>query len=152
MGQNDFPQVGDVVVSEAFAYGTKDPHFGSRITVDGETQTYTAEYGISQEAREIAIAITGDIPPKRVTINLAAYDLSRGQAEFVVEEAAMQGGSNSGHDDRPDGWHIVGRRLNTNGTFNPVGEEIEFYMSGFSGVIIPPERVRIVRKMKKMFV
>jgi len=152
---NQLPKVGDVIISKDFAFGRKDYNFGPRITVDGETTSQPVGYSIDEKARDIAIAITGDIPPTDVTIDMGAYDPSRGKAEFVVERAEMEGGSTgggmNGHDDYPDGWHINARRLK-NSVYDPKGEEIEFYMSGCFNCLIPPERVKIIRKMKKTFI
>ena len=108
---------------------------------------------VKEEERVKIAAQTGTIPPKEIKKDISAYDESRGKAEFVVEEARMEGGGHAGHspgDIYPPGWRITARRLNNNGTYNPDGEIIKFYMTGCFTCMV--EQVEIVRKMKNFFV
>jgi hypothetical protein len=145
-------QVGDVIRSEAFALGVYETKRGrdgheklnkKRITVDGITKSQPVGYSNPDTPR--------GKPTQWLEIETGAYDPSRGKALFVVEKANSQGGSIGGHsphDVFPDGWHIEARRLREDGTYNPRGEVIEFYQTGYFNCMVPiVERVgRVVAK------
>lgn len=80
--------------------------------------------------------------------NFFPYDPSRGEAEFVVIAANLQGGGMKGYEIIPDGWHIQACRLEKDGRFNPKGEIIRFYVTGPFPYMINPADVKIVRRMK----
>lgn len=152
---NDLPQIGDVVESESFAFGHKDLELGSRIYVDGTTTSRVVNYPIDEAARDIAIAMTGDIPPRVVSLDMGTYDPERAKAHYVVEEAAPEPNGPNWRGDFRNVWRVVARRL-SNGVYDPDGELIVFDMmyeqtGGFAG-LIHPSKLRIVRKMKKIFV
>ena len=79
-------------------------------------------------------------------------DASRADAEYVVIRAVMEGGGtgHGPHDVYPDGWHIHARRLDSDGKYNPEGEEIRFYQSGAFTCMVP--EVEVVRTMQMTFV
>lgn len=148
-------EVGHVITSPDFAFGWWKNILKERILVDGVTTSQTAEYGIDDNLRTQAAAITGDVPPKRVSVELGAHDVSRGSAEFVVERSEFEGGSSgggmNGHDDRPDVWHIFARRLTPDGKFDPSGEIIEFYLDTGYSCHVPIDHITINRKMAMQF-
>ena len=127
-------EVGDVLVSPAFAYGY---HNGNKtfVTVDGKTKHSVVTYY-----------------PKGTSEDLGAYDPSRGEAKFVVVRAVLQGGQEcggmSGHDRYPDGLHVMARRLTTKGKYDENGELIVFYASGCFTNLIPMKK--IIRTNKPM--
>lgn len=152
MNTDSLPQIGDVITSKDFAFGSWNYSLRSLIRVDGKTTSHPVTSGISEEARMVAAAVTGEISPKEVVIDYGAHDPSRGLAEFVVERAELEGGSTgggmSGHDDYPDEWHVTARRLN-NGAYDPNGELIDFEVNNSR---IPNSHIQVVRKMKRVFV
>ena len=147
------PNLGDVISSAKFAFGYH-PYSGQRrnkkiILVDGKTEKYPIEMTVSEESRLRTTAKIGKIPPRTVTLELGAHDPSRATAKFVVEKANMEGGG-TGHgagDVYPDGWHVEARRLNEDGTYNPKGEVILFYMSGCFTNTVEMKDIQIVSKM-----
>lgn len=68
--------------------------------------------------------------------DLTMDDPSRGTAEFVVEETVQEPRSGSHNAIYKGGLKILLRRLHSNGTYNPNGERIAFYVSGDTGPII----------------
>jgi hypothetical protein len=131
-------EVGDVVVSPAFAYGYSNGN-KTFITVDGRTKRSMVTYY-----------------PSGTSADLGAYDPSRGEAKFVVVRAEMEGGQEgggmNGHDSYPDGLHIMARRLTARGKYDEHGELIVFYMSGCFNGMIPKTKVKVVGRMKQIFV
>lgn len=153
MVTKNLPMVGDVIVSSKFAYGYRNRKAQEVITVDGRTEDHFVTFRMNEEDRVIAAAKSGKIPPKKETVNLGAYDPSRAKAKFVIEIANMEGGG-TGHglgDVYPDGWHVYARRLNADGTYNPNGEVIHFYMSGDFNCKVVAEDVQVVGKMHMQF-
>jgi hypothetical protein len=67
--------------------------------------------------------------------------------EFVVVKTAIEGGS-TGYDAYPDGYNVYCKKLNADGTYNPDGAEIQFYQSGCFTIVITPDKIKPVRKMK----
>lgn len=152
--ENKLPKVGDVIVSSKFAFGyynNKDHKDKKLITVDGKTKRYPITSSLSEEERVNIAAKNGIIPPKAKTEEFGAYDLSRATAKFVVEEAKWQGGGYGHASYYPDGWHIEARRLDKGRKYNPEGEIISFYMTGFT-CRIEAKNVKIVGKMQKIFI
>ncbi len=152
---NGFPIKGDIITSPKFAYGyyTGEEKVPLKIiTVDGSTSTHSVGYTVSEEERVAIVAKSGTIPPKLRTVELGAHDKSRGSAKFVVEEARMEGGSDSPRDPWPDGWHITARRLSPEGKYDSSGEIIDFYMSGCFNCMVDAKDIKVVGKMKMRFV
>lgn len=150
MSEKFLLQVGDVIKSPDFAYGSKIPPETGHIYVDGKTMHETAEIATDEEERLEVAAKTGAILPKYKTIDLGAFDPTRGTAEFVVEYAEMEGA-----DDRngiSDSLHILARRLDRSGLYNAGGQVINFYVDSGHGNSVPHDHIRLVRKMKKKFV
>lgn len=153
MDRTNKANLGDVIRSEQFAFGyyasqrNSDGNLVPKtdvITVDGKTREHPVQFRRSGTAQ--------DQKTEFETVELGAYDESRGLAQFVVENAQMQGGG-TGHgpgDVFPDGWYVQARKLDETGSYNPNGELVQFYQSGcFTGLI--PE-VELVGKMKRIFV
>lgn len=79
-------------------------------------------------------------------------ELTKKQAgEYIVISTAMTGGGcgHGPHDVYPDGWKVVARRLNADGTFHPKGKKVSFYQSGAFTCMI--KKVLVVRKMQMTF-
>ena len=78
-------------------------------------------------------------------------DLSYLKGSYVVEYARSEGGGtgHGPHDVYPDGWHIKARKLFDDGTYNPNGEEIDFYQSGAFTCV--NENVPVVKTMAVIF-
>jgi hypothetical protein len=75
--------------------------------------------------------------------------------KFIVVRAEMEGGASgegmSGHESWPDGWFITARMLNSDGTYNPDGIELQFAQSGsFTGMIIPRD-IELAGHMRMWF-
>ena len=147
------PNVGDVIKSKKFAFGYYDEQ-RTTITVDGSTKKHPVTSYMDEKKRLAIAAKSGQIPPAKITVELGAYERSRAYAMFVVEEAGMQGGGSSGHGDGdyPDGWHVKARRLTEMGDYDPNGELICFYMSGCFDCVIALKDVRIVGRMRQIFI
>jgi hypothetical protein len=143
------PQVDDIISSPKFAYGYRDSG-KTCICVDGTTTVRPVGRYMDEEDRVALAAKTGKIPPKYIQEETGLYDSTRGQARFIVETARSQGGGGCGQNDPipyPDGWYVLARRLNDDGTFNPAGEVIAFYMTGNFTCMVKPEDVKIVGEM-----
>ncbi|MDO8558991.1 MAG: hypothetical protein Q7R84_01540 [bacterium] len=154
MAKKNLPNVGDVIMSPRFAYGYRDGEHNKIIAVDGKTMKHPVTYYLSEDERVNLARKTGVFPPRKKTIDLSACDPSRTTAKFIVETARMQGGG-TGHgpnDIYPDGWHIQARRLNKDGSYDPNGEVIHFYMSGCFTNIVEPKDIKVVGKMQMMFI
>jgi len=93
---------------------------------------------------------------KKKTVRTYATDRSRSEREFVVFRAESEGGSTgggmNGHDDYPDGWHIMARELNADGTYNPDGVVVDFYHSGCFDSRIEPKDIVKTGAMRLWFV
>lgn len=154
MSKKNLLNIGDIIISEKFAFGYYDSEDRKLITIDGTTTKHPVTFYVNEEERIATAAKSGKVPSKTRTVDLGAYDQSRRKAKFVVESANMQGGG-TGHgpgDVYPDGWHVQARRLNNNGTYDPKGEVIRFYMSGCFTCIIDKSDVKVVGKMQMWFV
>jgi len=148
--------VGDVIKSEKFAYGTYEHEIKKKrdgtsrlaldkklIKVDGGTKSSLV--GFVREYKRSGESVSEEC-------DVGAYNSGRGNAYFVVEAARYQGGGSGGgvNDVYPDGWHVEARRLNTSQKYDPNGEVISFYQTGFFNYMVKdPE---IVEKMKINFV
>lgn len=155
MTAKNLPNVGDVITSPNFAYGYYEDAERKFVVVDGRTKTRPVMSHVGEDERVAAAAESGTAPPKMRTTELSAYDPSRSTAKFIVEAAAMEGGGSGGHgpgDDYPDGWHVKARRLNQDGSYDPDGEVIGFYMTGHFNCMINPKEVQVVGKMQMRFV
>ncbi|MDR3612637.1 MAG: hypothetical protein P4L53_03670 [Candidatus Obscuribacterales bacterium] len=75
------------------------------------------------------------------------HDDSRSSACFVVEEADFKGGSFT--QCRPDGKYVLARRLHDDGTYDPDGKLVEFWMSNHSPCI---EQVELLKAMRRKIV
>ena len=154
MKTKNLPNKGDIIVSSKFAFGYYNNEDKKFITVDCTTKKYPVTFYVDEDERLAVAAKSGRVPPKMRTVELGAYDSSRATAKFVVEEANMQGGG-TGHgpdDIYPDGWHVKARRLNKDGSYNPKGEAICFYMSGCFTCMVKPKDLQVVGKMQMRFV
>lgn len=145
-------KIGDIIRSEKFSYGYRESRRGI-IFVDGETKSMPVicPKTLTDKERASIYKKTGKIPPKVIEIqkDYGAYNKSRGSAKFVVESALMTGGTGPGaHDPYPDGWEVIARRLNQDGSYNRYGELIQFYLSGCFKNQIDANDVEILGNMK----
>lgn len=143
------PKVGDVIISEKFAFGYYSTEEQLFVNVDGQTKKHTLEVSIDEEERVENAAKTGAVPSKKRVVEMGAYAPSRGSAKFVVEAANFQGGCGVYSS---DGWHIVARRLDRDGKYNPTGELIKCYVTGFFTNKVEEKDIKIIGKMKMIFV
>jgi hypothetical protein len=153
MPTDRLPSFGDVIMSQKFVFGHINFNGTAPIQVGGDSAGYKVNFMVSEAERVTEAAKTGKILPKSNTVDLGRPDLTRAAAEFVVIDGRMQGGG-TGHgpnDIFPDGWHVVAKRLDVDGLWDPEGEEIAFYMTGCFIDMISPEEVRIVRHMEMSF-
>lgn len=147
------PTVGDVITSQKFAYGYYENEERKVATIDGKTTKRSVPFPLSEDERVAIAAKTGEVPPKKRNVELGAHDPSRASAKFVVESAKMDGGGGGqGGETYPDGWYVQARRLNEDGTYNPNGEAIRFYMTGGFTCFVEPAQVQIVGEMQMRFV
>ena len=80
-------------------------------------------------------------------LDIGRYDDSRSEAEFVIEKAEAQySGDNNQFF---NGYEFIARRLSVDGSYDPKGELIQFYMMGGCDEI---EEIRLLRKMQSIFV
>lgn len=148
------PVVGDVIMSKLFKFGHyKDGKDKSVVVCGCGKEKYLVGCVMGEEERVALAAKTGQIPPKRYDVDLSAYARDRAECKFVVESAyATGGGSDSIRGESwPDGWFVRARRLNADGTHNPSGELIEFFMTGCFSEIIKPKEVVKVGSMSQTF-
>lgn len=147
--KKNLPDFGDVITSSKFAYGYYDTN-REIVTVDGITTTHPVTSRVSEDERVAEAARSGKIPPVEITVEFGTFDLSRGEAKFVVEEAKEP--EYGIGDAYKDDWHVRARRLYENGTYNPEGEIIQFSMSQGVHRKIGLNDVMIVGKMRMIFV
>lgn len=150
--RNSLAKVGDVIISPKFAFGRYSDEDKDFVIVDGKTRKYPVMYHLTEDERVAIAAKSGKIPPKSRTVELGAYDPSRAIAKFVVEKAVMEGGGRGQNDYICDGWHVLARRLNEDGSYDSKGEAIGFYMTGDFSNMVEPEDVKVVGKMQKRFI
>ena len=148
-GYNDYLQVGDVIRSYKFAFGFYD--FARKtLWIDGKTKKDIVRFKVDEQERLQKAAETGVIPPEYREEDFGSYDKNRESAEFVVEEARMSGGGMAQSlDEYPDGWLVTARRLKTDGTYDPLGEVINFYTTGFFTTMVKRNQITVIRKMQK---
>lgn len=156
MAKDKLPQVGDVIRSIRFVYGERSfAETNKRIDVGRDTPKYIVNRYPTEKETIAYVKEHNTMPPKGAYIeeDYGSVDLTRAKVEYVVIEARMQGGGtgHGPHDVYPDGWHVVAKRLDDGRKWNPEGEEIEFYMTGCFMNMIPPNKVKIVGKMKVGF-
>lgn len=148
------PSFGDVITSKRFRYGHIGYDGKPPIQVGQNSPEHIVGVYLTDDEIVAEVKKTGRMPSKSKNIDFGVPDVSRNTAEFVVINNAMQGGGTGmgPHDVFPDGWHVVAKRLDKDGKWNPDGEEIAFYMTGCFTDMIPPEEVTIVRHMAMRFV
>lgn len=153
------PVIGDVIVSAELAYCVASTTTFNDIpdtpvlNPNEGKKDYVVIFSYTAEER-VAIAMrTGTDPGATYEANLGRYDQSRGSAEFVVEYANLEGGSFSGMGaaNYPDGWHIIARRLTSDGKYDPNGELVDFYYQ-YYGRSNSIEKLTITRRMRHFFV
>jgi hypothetical protein len=155
--KTDKAQEGDIIVSSNFAYCVA----AHKIEWDEKEQKNVPFVDIKNitvdeyKHREHKIGFLSYYTRKGKsisdTVDVAAFDRSRGLAKFVVEKTAMEGGG-TGHgpnDIYPDGWHVFARRLSVENTYDPKGELINFYQSGCFNSLV--KDVEVVGKMNKKY-
>ena len=150
MAKSRLPSFGDVITSIKFQYGHLGYDKRPPIQVGADSPVHMVCFTLTDnEVVEIERIVGGKLTSKELFIDLGVPDVSRATAEFVVIENDMQGGGTGMgcHDIYPDGWHIIAKRLDKDGKWNPNGEEIAFYMTGCFIDMIPPEEVKIIRHM-----
>ncbi|TRZ42337.1 hypothetical protein D4S03_12370 [bacterium] len=154
MSEPRLPNFGDVITSKRFQFGYLNYDGKPPIQVGQGSPEHIVGRSLTDDEIVAEIKGTGSMPPKWKNFDYGVPDESRGTAEFVVIENDMQGGGTAmGYDVYPDdGWHIVAKRLDKDGQWDPDGEEIAFYMTGYFIDMIPPEEVTIVRHMAMHFV
>src|SRR3990172_8646887 len=120
-------QLGDVFTSDALAKCVYDNDMNglvkTRISPADSSGVDRIQFGVGRRAKTVS--------------NKAS---SFADKKFVVIRANMEGGASgegmSGHESWPDGWFITARMLNSDGTYNPDGIELNFSQSGsFTGMI-----------------
>lgn len=139
-------QVGDVIKSDRLIYATEDSGnippwelYDKKTYLVKSTKRWTTKNGVRHE--------------KDIVEDLAHYDETRKNSEFVVISAYMGGGS-TGRDSYPDGWEVTVKRLDKNRKYNPDGEEIYFYQEGHGGcftdsIVMPNDAFTITGKLTK---
>ncbi len=75
------------------------------------------------------------------------YDTKDIMGEYVVTGAKYCGGDRE--EGYPDGWFIVAKKLNSDGTYNEAGTKINFYQSGAFSIV--NEYVPVIRKMAVIY-
>lgn len=160
MGKQELPQVGDVLVSRRFVgmvfqYDIPPRWFPMPVGQMSARQRKAFDIRtrrLSEDERVRMAAASGKIPPETVEEIIGERVTDRA-ARFVVEEAKMDGGGtgHGPHDVYPDGWHVVARLLNADGTYNPGGPKISFYMTGCFIGMVKPEEIDIVARMGRRF-
>lgn len=144
------PQKGDIIVCKRFVYGYKNYVNPSLIEVGDSSPQHIIGRKMTDEETVAYVETHHKMPPDQyIDEDLGVPDKSRGTAKFVVIDGVMSGGGIAqGNDVYPDGWHITARRLNNQGSFDPKGEVIVFYMTGCFINMIPPEEVQILGHMQ----
>jgi len=156
MPSDRLPSFGDVITSTKFRYGRLNYDGKPPIQVGQDSPNHIVSRYLTEDEMVKIAKIVGGKPERPMSIDYGVPDHSRATAEFVVVDGRMEGGGSCGtpmgHDDYPDGWHIVAKRLNKDGKWNPNGEVIAFYMTGCFIDMIPPEEVTVVRHMEMHYV
>lgn len=116
---SDLLRVGDVFTCPAFAQCEYTGRDFANLRVDKGPPMVPVPYHASHE-------FSGG-----VKFDPSADDPSRGEAEFVVLEARLGGGGTAMFNDHyADGWCLLARRLNDDGSWNPEGELVKFSQTG----------------------
>lgn len=144
-------KVGDVIKSEKFAFGRYALGYEFNKFKDNKYDPKSCKVDRKkiivdlQERRNISLQ---RIPNGRKR-NISTYESERGKALFVVEESDFKDCPQRGdmfinYDEQSDTWHILARRLNPSGSYNPDGELIYFCQPN-------KFEVEVVGKMKRVF-
>ena len=139
------PAIGDVIISPMFKFakqsetGTFLRIFNIPETVPAQQLILNGKNGEIHARRTVSTDIGGD-----------AYDSSREQAEFVVEEARwFDNMITVAVENCSTRWFVTARRLKKNGRYNPAGERIVFFMCGQQHeFVLAPKDIHYVRKMR----
>ena len=125
------PVIGSIVSSSEFAFGM---HGEARfenieikiIWVDGVTSSYTPQIGYTDEEK-VAYAIKhGKLPQGLKTIELGAYDSSRTQARYVVEEVQIEDSIQGYPNWKNPIITVIARELAKDGKYDENGTLIAF--------------------------
>lgn len=132
-------QTGDVIKAK------NGWEFGERTSRGSAGSVVLVSDSPTQHHRHVTRIKNPDASPRQIAEGTAeewiesmhhdAFDETRPSATFVVTRAeAAGGGTGHGpHDIYPDGWEVVAKRLNADGSYNPDGERILFYQTGQLG-------------------
>jgi len=151
--QTTLPQIGDVVKSAKFAFGYLRAIDDPVILIDSENKYhYNIHYLSRDEMRKIVIRTGNHQPPNRRRIYMGRIDKTLATAEFVVEDAEVQSGRGDVFPPILDGWRGRARRLNSDGTYNPDGEQIRFWLAGDYPGTLQLSEIQIIRHMRPWFI
>lgn len=134
------PEVNDIVTSLLFAFANRSESGGFLKIVNAtESPDYSVSLNREQEPKEKLL--------NRHAFAVDAFDSSRGHAEFIVEEARWADNPLTKNTDACSSrWYVSARRLRGNGSYDPNGERISFFLCGLLGeYVLAAKDVKIAR-------
>lgn len=72
------------------------------------------------------------------------------RGDYIVVETRFDGGGNAGNDTYPDGHRVIAQRLSKEGAYDPDGDIVDFYQSGYFDCLVPFEKTPVIRTLKKV--
>lgn len=70
--------------------------------------------------------------------------------DYVVVDTRFDGGGNAVNDNYPDGHHVFAQRLAKDGSYDPEGETVDFYQSGYFNCVVPFDKTPVIRTLTKV--
>lgn len=139
------PDVGDVIMSPMFKFAKHS-----------ETGTFLRILNVPDQATPVPQLVlkgrNGEVHTQSaVSANIVgnAYDSSREDAKFVVEEARwFDNMITVAIENCSTRWYVTARRLKSNGAYDSKGERIMFFMCGMQDeFVLASKDIRYIRKM-----
>ncbi len=144
--EDGLPAVGDVIMSQKFMFA-RQSEIGSFLRILNVPEVTSAPLTLTLEEPNGTVHTRST-----VTANIGgdAYDRSRANAEFVVEEARwFDNMITVAIENCSTRWFVTARRLKNNRKYDPAGERIVFFMCGLvDELVLAPKDIHYVRKMR----
>lgn len=143
-------QVGDVITSKKFAYGCRDISDKSKVISIGLSITVIPRPMTKQEIADYVLKNHRYPSNDTIDVDYRADDITRSYAKFVVVQAGYAGGGGAqGGETYDNEWQVFAQKLLPNGTYDPDGEIIVFFMTGSYEGTVDPKDITFVGHMQR---
>lgn len=140
--EDGLPCVHDVITSPKFSFAnwSENGKFLKIVNVEESSKYY------------IALERNGSFAEKTLSRDarlIDSFDASRAHAEFVIEDSRWADNPvTKGTHACASRWYVSARRLKSNGSYDPLGERIAFFLCGLPDEnVLAMHDIKIVRTM-----